>query len=317
MNKLQNTAKLARSICVAAPLLFGAAAAHGQVITHLENAISDATNDSEGIRIPIPANTTTPTIINGEINRSGDVDLWAFEVNNFSRAIEFQSTASRVIWANDTNRNRRSDIEDSNIILTRGYERHQILLRNGPIILARVTGEPGQKYTLFMNAENKPTRDVNVTFIDGKAIDRFDGRFRGKADFRAKITFTKAENGRSPAASKKISNNNNPTFNLALGRPFSLSTRKVPIELRLVDVDRASKDDVADISPNVPGRSLNLVYDSARKVVLGPSGEQLGKLGEIITVQGTDSNRRAKISFRVDTNEPLNFNRTQSFASSE
>ncbi len=301
-----NSIKNMFSIGLAALFLFTASMAQAEVIFHEETPVYDATNDSQAGRILIPSNNDVQ-VINGTINGDNDVDQWGFEVNRSTRAIQIHSSGARVIWVLDKNKNLRSDPEDRNIILTRGNEGHTLLVRNGPRIVAVVSGSKGQNYSLIVSNVSKPAREITATFINAKALDKFDGRFAGKADFRAKVTFVKTEEPLRgiPSSQKVVSNNNNPNFNVKAFTSFSTATRKIPIVLSLVDQD-PGKDDVADISPNSTKRSLETEYDAFTETVFGPDGEKLGKRGQVITVQGTDSNRKAQVSFRIDTKDPIN-----------
>lgn len=310
MTTRNSTTRRVLSLSLLCVSLSAAVAVSAQPFLEFEESEAlDRVNDSQAPGFDVPANNQLRSIT-GKINTEGDVDQWAFDVGSGVKAVQVFTDASRVVWAVDSNRNSQSDPDDVVFSLTRGQENPLFTMnrvRNGAKILAIVSGEPGERYRFLVSQKGKPTRDVIATFIDAEALDRFDGRFRGhRADFRAKVSFLKPTRDlRIPSVSKKISNNDKPTFDLKHRMSIGTSTRKVPIQLRLVDVDRAGKDDVADISPNFTGRSLDVEYDAILKLVRGPSGETLGKLGEVITIQGSDKGRRAKISFRIDTKEPI------------
>jgi hypothetical protein len=137
---------------------------------------------------------------------------------------------------------------------------------------------------------------LRLTILSAKALSKFDDRVIGvgteRADFRIKPTIAG-----QVMDSKKVDEDDTPTFNHQVTFQPTVDQLTLPITLRLADEDPGS-DDVAHISPDTNQKDLHLTYVPQSGEIFGPGGLR-GKLGEPITVAGT-SGKKASVTFRID-----------------
>ena len=241
----------------------------------------------------------------GSVNQSSDVtDFYTFQVETPSQFGSFiipQGGSENINFFMAKDFNNNGILEGNEFAVSRnffdnGFSRgfSNENLEPGTYFLQVGTSSASSgtvNYDLTVRATPLNRAELSVKVERLTAIDNFEGQLSGEADFR----ITTSINGSS--SSKKIDDKNDAFFNFDVVRSVSTNQRFIPFTISAKEEDLSSGDEKVDINPN-SNRGLSLTYDSLTGRITGEG--IMRSEDNLITLEGNNSDERARIQFRVN-----------------